>query len=62
MGRRIVVSGMGIVSALGMGKESTFQALCEGKSGISKVQHLQTEHTQFPVGEVKLSNAEMSLR
>ncbi|MDR2979449.1 MAG: beta-ketoacyl-[acyl-carrier-protein] synthase family protein [Bacteroidales bacterium] len=59
MGQRIVVSGIGIVSALGLGKESTFRALCEGKSGISSIQYLQTEHAHFPVGEVKLSNAEM---
>jgi 3-oxoacyl-[acyl-carrier-protein] synthase-1 len=59
MAQRIVVSGMGIVSALGLGKEHTFQALSGGVSGIAAVQYLQTEHTEFPVGEVKLSNEQM---
>ena len=56
---KIFVSGLGIVSALGLDKESTLQALCQGVSGVASVQYLQTEHTGFPVGEVKLSNEEM---
>jgi 3-oxoacyl-[acyl-carrier-protein] synthase-1 len=59
MGQKIVVSGMGIVSALGVGKNQTLRALREGVSGIAKIKYLQTEHTQFPVGEVKPSNEEM---
>jgi len=50
---------MGIVSALGLGKDATLQALYAGKSGITMVQYIETEHTMLPVGEVKLSNAEM---
>jgi len=59
MGQKIVVSGMGIVSALGLGKDCTLQALRESMSGIAPMQYLQTEHSMFPVGEVKLSNEEM---
>jgi len=50
---------MGIISALGNGAESTLRALKEGLSGISRLEHLDTEHSSLPVGEVKLSNVEL---
>ena len=59
MRQKIVVSGMGIVSALGLGKDCSLQALRKDVSGIAQMQYLQTEHNMFPVGEVKLSNEEM---
>lgn len=37
MRRRVVVTGIGIVSALGVGTEETWQALIAGKSGIDTV-------------------------
>ena len=58
-GREIYVTGAGIISAVGMGKEATLQAFANGYSGIASVRYLRTEHTEFPVGEVKFSNAEM---
>lgn len=57
---KVCVTGAGIISALGVGKETTLRALLNGESGIGKVSHLQTEHDEFPVGEVPLSNKEMS--
>ena len=59
MSQRIVISGIGIVSALGLGKNVAFQALREGRTGIAPVQYLQTEHKTFPVGELKFTNDEM---
>lgn len=60
MDDKVFVTGAGIISALGVGKESTLEALLKGQSGIGKITHIQTEHEEFPVGEVTLSNAEMA--
>lgn len=60
MAGKVFVTGAGIISALGVGLDATLQSLLKGKSGIGRITHLQTEHEEFPVGEVALSNAEMS--
>lgn len=60
MADKVFVTGAGIISALGVGSEATLQSLLRGESGIGKITHLDTEHEEFPVGEVALSNAEMS--
>lgn len=60
MADRIFVTGAGIISALGVGSEATLRSLMEGKTGIGRIRHLDTEHEEFPVGEVALSNADMS--
>ncbi|NIZ47372.1 beta-ketoacyl-ACP synthase II [Entomospira nematocerorum] len=54
MRRRVVVTGLGMVSALGNTVEDSWQALKEGKSGIQKITKFDT--TGYPVhiaGEVK---------
>ena len=56
---RLWITGSGVVSALGVGKEATLQSLLASKSGIATVRYLKTEHTEFPVGEVPMSNDEM---
>jgi len=35
--RRVVITGMGAVTPVGIGVEQTWQALCEGKSGIARI-------------------------
>lgn len=60
MARNVFVTGAGIISALGVGKDATLQALLKGESGIGRISHIETVHKEFPVGEVALSNAEMS--
>lgn len=60
MTERILVTGTGIVSALGTGLEATYRALLQGDSRVGRVRHLRTEHTEFPVGEVDMSNEEMA--
>jgi 3-oxoacyl-[acyl-carrier-protein] synthase II len=37
MNRRVVVTGMGLVSPLGHDMESTWKALCEGRSGVGPI-------------------------
>ena len=59
MARRVVVTGMGLISPLGIGIEENWQALCEGKSGIGRITRFDTAN--FPVkiaGEVKGFNPE----
>lgn len=57
---KVYVTGSGIVSALGAGCEATLDSLLNERPGIGRVRHLATEHVEFPVGEVPLSNAEMA--
>ena len=56
----IYITGAGIVSAIGVGKESTLDSLVAGKSGIRRMKYLSSCHQEIPVGEVQLSNAEMA--
>jgi len=55
----ICVTGAGIISALGNGKQATLEALKNKQSGVAPIRYLTTSHTQFPAGEVKYSNPEM---
>ena len=43
--RRVVVTGVGLVTALGTGTEETWKGLCEGRSGVSMISRFDT--TQF---------------
>ena len=52
--RRVVVTGCGVVSSIGSGKENIFNALEKGKPGIDEITLFDAE--TFPVwiaGEVK---------
>ena len=60
--RPIMITGAGIVSAIGNDKAETLAALREERTGIAPLKYLQTTHKEFPVGEVKLSDAEMKQR
>ncbi len=37
MNRRVVVTGIGLVSALGVGTEATWEGLCAGRSGVGRI-------------------------
>ena len=37
MNRRVVVTGIGLVSALGVGTEATWEGLCAGRSGVGPI-------------------------
>ncbi len=57
MNDRIVISGVGVVSAIGLDVPSNLKALQNMTHGIGPIQHLDTVHKdEFVVGEVKLSN------
>src|SRR3954463_9116283 len=52
--RRVVVTGIGLVSSLGIGTEANWRALCAGTSGITTI--TKFDATQFATriaGEVK---------
>lgn len=55
---KVVITGMGVVSALGVGVEANCSALMHGIPGIGPARYLPTEHREFPVGEVPLPNEE----
>lgn len=57
---RILITGSGVVSAIGIGKAETLKSLLEQRSGVAPVSYLPTEHRDFLVGEVKLSNDELT--
>ena len=58
----IYITGTGVVSAIGIGKAATLEALLNNCSGVGQLKYLKTEHKEFPVGEVKLTDAEMRER
>lgn len=45
--KRVVVTGIGMLNALGLEKESSFKAICEGKSGVGKITLFDA--SEFPV-------------
>jgi len=47
LARRVVVTGVGLVSPLGIGREETWQGILAGKSGAAPITHFDT--TGFPV-------------
>lgn len=56
MKKEIYVTGAGIVSALGLGKDANLRALTNQQSGVQPIQFLETVHRELPAGEVKHSN------
>ena len=55
----IVITGFGVISAIGNDKAETLTALQSEKTGVQPLKYLHTSHKEFPVGEVKLSDEEM---
>ena len=58
----IMITGAGIVSAIGNNQAETLEALRQNRTGIAPMQYLNTIHREFPVGEVKMSDDEMKAR
>ena len=54
MPRRVVVTGVGLVSSLGIGTEETWKAICQGREGISRIEQFNpTDFACRIAGEVK---------
>jgi 3-oxoacyl-[acyl-carrier-protein] synthase II len=57
--RRVVITGLGPVTSIGIGKEAYWTSLVEGKSGISHITNFDTEGYTTTIGaEVKDFNPE----
>ena len=59
MRKPVYISGAGVISAIGVGKDETLSALLEKRSGVGSMKYLTSKHVEIPVGEVKRSNAEL---
>ena len=56
----IAITGAGIVSAIGHNTAEVLASLRQATDGIAPVRQLDTRHRELPVGEVKLTNAELA--
>ncbi len=57
---RVLVTGMGVVSCIGLNAAENFQNLIAEKSGIGAIDLLKTQHRGvLPAGEIKYTNEEL---
>ncbi|MBW8358935.1 MAG: beta-ketoacyl-[acyl-carrier-protein] synthase family protein [Weeksellaceae bacterium] len=57
MGRKIAITGMGIISSIGRNVEENYDSLVASRPGISEIEFLETRHRgELKVGEIKISN------
>ncbi|MBR5906960.1 MAG: beta-ketoacyl-[Bacteroidales bacterium] len=59
MSSGIAITGMGIISALGIGLDKTYTSLLEKRCPIASPKYLKTVHTNLPCGEVEYSNSQL---
>ena len=62
MKEHIVITGEGIVCAIGMDKPSVLASLKAKRSGIGTMRYLNSIHRELPVGEVPMSNDDMRIQ
>jgi len=61
MSEKIVVTSVGLISALGHGVAANIEAMRNGNSGLRHPLHLKTVHaSEFVMGEVRMGNEEMA--
>lgn len=57
MSRKVAITGMGIISAIGNNAEENFRSLMTSKHGISEIELLDTRYkSEIKVGEIKITN------
>ncbi|HLF51078.1 beta-ketoacyl-[acyl-carrier-protein] synthase family protein [Flavobacterium sp.] len=60
MGKKVAITGMGIISSIGNTVEENYNALVNGKNGISTIENLETIHAAvIKVGEIKRTNQQL---
>lgn len=55
----VLITGCGIICAIGQDRKQVLESLLATRTGVGPLRYLKTGHTEFPVGEVKMSDAEM---
>ena len=61
MAERIAITGLGIVSALGMNVQENLDSLILKKSGIGQMEYIQSIHkAELPVGEIKKTDQQLA--
>ena len=54
MSRRVVITGIGLITPLGIGTENTWKAICDGESGITRISKFDPSNLKTQIaGEVK---------
>ena len=56
----VAITGEGIICAIGADKVSVLGSLRRRETGIATMRHLRSQHHELPVGEVKMSDDEMT--
>ena len=56
----IAITGIGIITALGAGADVNHQLLLKGESALRKPEVLPTTHQEWPIGEVRYTNEELT--
>ncbi|MCX6226113.1 MAG: beta-ketoacyl-[acyl-carrier-protein] synthase family protein [Bacteroidia bacterium] len=59
MSTQVLVTGLGIISGIGISVQETLASLLAGRSGVGTIKFLQTNHTDIPCSEVQLSDEQM---
>ena len=61
MHKKVAITGMGIISAIGKNVEENFDSLIHQKHGLSRLKNFDSIHkNEIFVGEIKLSNDELA--
>jgi len=61
MAERIAITGLGIVSALGMNVQENLDSLIQKKSGIGQMEFIKSIHqAELPVGEIKKTDQQLA--
>nr|MBP6661259.1 beta-ketoacyl-[acyl-carrier-protein] synthase family protein [Chitinophagales bacterium] len=60
MQNKVVVTGLGLISALGNNVNDCVAAFEKHQSGVAKIKRLKTNHVELSVAEIKSTNAELA--